>query len=257
VKSIASSILLDEDIRSLVPARPESKQQQIIEEIRTLQLNLGELHEEHHPLNAMSGSYRPNVFSEEMEVLPTTAAFFRRISRINTRIPPIARKAAVPCKVANMSHGKLQQETASPSPNLRRCVGHTAVFRKSMEATQAERRRQMHHLSYYGDDGPNYGANDRTEMDISAIREQVTRTVKAMIRRRSIASTPQGIESAKSNELRRVSARKSHENDTLQQATEKKNKFAAKSRKYASMLVPGRRMFTCPSPPMLHANAVF
>ncbi|GIJ99321.1 hypothetical protein Aspvir_001451 [Aspergillus viridinutans] len=203
----------------------------------------------------MSGSYRPNILSEEMEVLPTTAAFFRRISRINTRIPPIARKAAVPCKVANMSHDKLQQEAACPSPNLRRCIGHTAVFRKSMEATQAERRRQMHHLSYYEDDGPSYGANDRTEMDISAIREQVARTVKAMIRRRSIASTPQGLESEKSNALLRVSARKSHENDTLQQTTEKRNKFAAKSRKYASMLVPGRRMFTFPSP-ILHANAV-
>ncbi|RHZ68285.1 uncharacterized protein CDV56_105903 [Aspergillus thermomutatus] len=204
----------------------------------------------------MSGSHRPNILSGEMEVLPTTATFFRRVSRVNTRIPPIARKAAVPCKVANLSHGKLQQETASPSPDLRRCVGHNAVFRKSMEAAQAERRRHMHYLSYYDDDGPNYGANDRTEIDISAIREQVTKTVKAMIRRRSITSTSQALESEKSNALVRVSARESLENDTLQHATEKKNKFAAKSRKYASMLVPGRRTLAHSSP-MLHANAVF
>ncbi|EAW23908.1 uncharacterized protein NFIA_034760 [Aspergillus fischeri NRRL 181] len=204
----------------------------------------------------MSGSHRPNFLSEEMEVLPTTAAFFRRVSRINTRIPPIARKAAVPCKVANMSHDKLQQETASPSPNLRRCVGHTAVLRKSMEATQKERRRQMHRLSYYEDNGPNYGANDRTEMDISAIREQVAKTVKAMIRRRSVTGTPRGPGSEKASSLARTSSRESHKSDTLQRATEKKNRFAAKSRKYASMLVPGRRMFTCPSP-ILHTNAVF
>ncbi|KAF7125149.1 hypothetical protein CNMCM5793_001258 [Aspergillus hiratsukae] len=205
----------------------------------------------------MSGSHRLDMLSEEMEVLPITTTFFRRVSRVNTRIPPIARKAAVPCKVANVSHSKLQQAAASPSPDLRRCVGHNAVFRQSMEAAQAERRRQMNHLSYYEDDGLDYGANDRTEIDISAIREQVAKSVKAMIRRRFISST-QEVQSEKSNALVRVSARASHENDTLQQATEKKNKFAAKSRKYASRLVPGRRMFMHPHPsPMLHANTVF
>lgn len=202
----------------------------------------------------MSGFHRPKGLSEEVEVLPTAATFFRRVSRINSRLLPIARKAAVPYKVANMSHDKLQQETASPSPNLRRCVGHTAVLRNTMEATQKERRHQMHRLSYYEDNGPNYGANDTTEMDIFAFREQVSRIVKTMIRRRSVTGTPRGSGSEKANSLARTSSHGSHKSDTFQRATEKKNRFATKSRKYASMLVPGRRMFTCPSS-ILHTNA--
>ncbi|EAW11543.1 uncharacterized protein ACLA_092410 [Aspergillus clavatus NRRL 1] len=188
----------------------------------------------------------------DTEVFPTPAAIFRRASRCNTRMSSIAQRATAPCKIATISRGKLKHEASSQAPNLRRCVGHHAVFLKSTEAAQEEHRRQMSPLSFFENDGPNFAPNDRSKADMPVLCTQVTKTVKAIMRRRSTSGPQASDEAEKTAALIRVSA--AADNSIQPPALEKRKKFLVKSREYASMLfLSGRRAFT----PVLQTNTVY
>ncbi|OJJ98313.1 hypothetical protein ASPACDRAFT_1889557 [Aspergillus aculeatus ATCC 16872] len=153
--------------------------------------------------------------------------FFRQASRltspstttVNTRIPPIARRTTtttttsssgastiIPTHIVLLSRNKLQRETATKSPDLRRCLAHQRLLHRSIEAAQQAVRAQMATFSLEDedtideeeefDDPRSYTSSPiETAPPVTAIREQITGAVRAMVRRRSAsasasASTP-------------------------------------------------------------------
>ncbi|RAH44531.1 uncharacterized protein BO95DRAFT_170427 [Aspergillus brunneoviolaceus CBS 621.78] len=141
---------------------------------------------------------------------------------VNTRIPPIARRTAttttttttsssgastiIPTHIVLLSRNKLQRETATKSPDLRRCLAHQRLLHRSIEAAQQAVRAQMAAFSLEDedtideeeefDDPRSYTSSPiQTALPVTVIREQITGAVRAMVRRRSAsasasASTP-------------------------------------------------------------------
>ncbi|KAI9369652.1 hypothetical protein BJX61DRAFT_518671 [Aspergillus egyptiacus] len=85
---------------------------------------------------------------------------FTRPSKPNTRIPPIllarrpssssssssnssSKSPSQPAHLASLSKRKLALETATPDPDLRRCLGHHRLLRRSIVEAQAAMRRYM------------------------------------------------------------------------------------------------------------------
>ncbi|OGM44676.1 hypothetical protein ABOM_007451 [Aspergillus bombycis] len=92
--------------------------------------------------------------------------------------------------LAAISHGKLQKESFSPTPDLRRCLGHHGVFRKCVQAAQ-EAASQPAHASC--------GVNSSKAIAIPGnatkhrpapppIRSQITQAIKAMTQRRHVSA---------------------------------------------------------------------
>ncbi|PLB45734.1 hypothetical protein P170DRAFT_478672 [Aspergillus steynii IBT 23096] len=120
----------------------------------------------------------------------------RGLPRLNPRIPPIA-KASGPGKLAAISHGKLQRESMSHSPDLRRCLGHHDVYRKSVKAAQENARQSIDAMSgeeeaVSGDTPTRNESKDENTMP--HFRAQITNAVKAMVRRRYHTSTSETLQ---------------------------------------------------------------
>ncbi|PYH76763.1 hypothetical protein BO82DRAFT_436361 [Aspergillus uvarum CBS 121591] len=147
--------------------------------------------------------------------------FFRHASRLtspstptlNTRIPPIARRTTtttstsssgastiIPTHIVLLSRNKLQRETATRSPDLRRCLAHQRLLHRSIEAAQLAVRAQMAAFSLEDedaideeeefDDPRSYTSSPvETAPPVTVIREQITGAVRAMVRRRSASAS--------------------------------------------------------------------
>ncbi|RHZ70289.1 hypothetical protein CDV55_103055 [Aspergillus turcosus] len=162
--------------------------------------------------------------SGSLETLPTATILLRHASRsLNPRIPPIARQSVsiLPCRIAIISRDKLRKETSSKTPDLRRCVAHNSLLRRSMEEAHHNTRKRMTSLHFEDDDenSPDMPTQTPSESPSSIIRNTITAAVKAMARRRSeglvrMASSSESNGNKRINSYRRyyaprlVSARK-------------------------------------------------
>lgn len=97
--------------------------------------------------------------------------------------------------LAILSHHKLEQETAAEEPDLRRCLGHNSVLSNTMSKTRKnpDRYRKSFQLreENVAASSPSTSMKKDKEQDKgSLIRAQISKTVKAMVRRRSLTATP-------------------------------------------------------------------
>ncbi|OGM50960.1 hypothetical protein ABOM_000509 [Aspergillus bombycis] len=128
--------------------------------------------------------------SGSLETLAKPSAFFvRQVSRTSTnaRIPPIARRSAspLPCRMAVLSRDKLEREAAAKNPDLRRCLGHQRLLRRSIEAAQEDARKAMASFRLEESDEDEIFEEDFEAPPSPMIREQITKAVKAMVKRRA------------------------------------------------------------------------
>ncbi|KAF7587042.1 hypothetical protein BBP40_007838 [Aspergillus hancockii] len=153
--------------------------------------------------------------SGPIETFTKPSAFFvRHASRTNTRIPPIARRSAspMPCRMVTLSRDKLQKESAAKSPDLRRCLGHQRLLRRSIEVAQEDMKKAMvsFKLEDSDDEADDLLGDDFPDSPSPMIREQITKAVKAMVKRRAASQAPE-ISSANAEPQL---ARMSHQNDS-------------------------------------------
>ena len=153
----------------------------------------------------------------------------RTSSRSNNRIPPIvaARQRSSSCKtssspppthMAALSRTKLHKETSAPDPDLRRCLGHQRLLRRSVHLAQDDMQKAM--ISFQAGPDPEYASDsdsDDEEFDDyylskqqptshpregAPIREQIASAVKAMVRRKLSTSSTVTAAAATENEDR-------------------------------------------------------
>ncbi|GAQ11864.1 hypothetical protein ALT_9185 [Aspergillus lentulus] len=123
-----------------------------------------------------------------LEALPTATILLRNATRaLNPRIPPIARQSVsiLPCRIAIISRDKLRKESLAKNPNLRRCVAHNSLLRRSMEEAHHNIRKRMSSLYFEDDedDSPALTSQLSSESPSSSIRSTINAAVKAMARR--------------------------------------------------------------------------
>ncbi|KAF7128411.1 hypothetical protein CNMCM5793_003141 [Aspergillus hiratsukae] len=134
--------------------------------------------------------------SGPLETIPTASTLLRHASRsLNPRIPPIARQSVsiLPSRIAIISRDKLRKETSAKNPDLRRCVAHNSLLRRSMQEAHHNIRRRMTSVRF-GDDGDDDEDDDDDGQDMptqspsespsTIIRNTITAAVKAMAHRR-------------------------------------------------------------------------
>ncbi|RHZ46585.1 uncharacterized protein CDV56_101933 [Aspergillus thermomutatus] len=129
--------------------------------------------------------------SGSLETLPTASILLRHASRPNPRIPPIARQSVsiLPCRIAIISRDKLKKEASTKNPDLRRCVAHNSLLRRSMEEAHNNIRNRMAPFRFEDDDddSPDMTTQSPSESFPSIIRSTITTAVKAMVHRRRSA----------------------------------------------------------------------
>ncbi|KAE8325697.1 hypothetical protein BDV39DRAFT_194097 [Aspergillus sergii] len=115
--------------------------------------------------------------------LKQSATIFRQVSRVSVPGRP---------SLAAISHGKLQKESFSPTPDLRRCLGHHGVYRKCVQAAQ-EAASQPIHASYGVNNNKCHtipdNATKHEPTTTPPIRSQITQAIKAMTQRRHISAS--------------------------------------------------------------------
>ncbi|GFG12730.1 hypothetical protein IFM61606_05068 [Aspergillus udagawae] len=126
--------------------------------------------------------------SGPLESLPTATILLRHASRgLNPRIPPIARQriSILPCRIAIISRDKLRKETLTKNPDLRRCVAHNSLLRRSMDEAHSNIRKSMTSLRFKDDedDSPGVITQSTSESPSSIIRSTINAAVKAMASR--------------------------------------------------------------------------
>ncbi|PWY80768.1 hypothetical protein BO94DRAFT_496269 [Aspergillus sclerotioniger CBS 115572] len=123
-----------------------------------------------------------------MAGLELPPSLMRQASRTNSRIPPIARRSVspFPCRMAVLSRDKLQKETSTKSPDLRRCLAHQRLLNRSIEAAQHDVRSRMASYQLEDDDDEITPCNPPAEATaVPIIRVQITNAVRAMVKRRA------------------------------------------------------------------------
>ncbi|EAW20250.1 uncharacterized protein NFIA_098830 [Aspergillus fischeri NRRL 181] len=126
--------------------------------------------------------------SGSLEALPTATNLLRNATRaLNPRIPPMARQniSILPCRIAIISRDKLRKESLAKDPDLRRCVAHNSLLRRSMEEAHHNIRKRMSSLYFEDDedDSPVMTSQIPSESPSSIIRSTINAAVKAMARR--------------------------------------------------------------------------
>ncbi|KAA8647237.1 hypothetical protein EYZ11_004740 [Aspergillus tanneri] len=112
-----------------------------------------------------------------------------RLNNLNPRIPPIAGTLPGTGKLAAISHNKLQQESASQSPDLRRCLAHHGIYRKCVKAAQETARERMNACGAEKEERTStsmvkFRAPVKQDANLYNIGTQITSAVKAIIHRR-------------------------------------------------------------------------
>lgn len=154
--------------------------------------------------------------SGSLEILPTATILLRHASRsLNPRIPPIARQSVSipPCRIAIISRDKLKKETSSKTPDLRRCVAHNSLLRRSMGEAHHNIRRRMASLRFGDDDddeddedGPDMPSQTPSESPSSIIRNTITTAVKAMAHRQQSEGLVRMASSSESDGKKRINS---------------------------------------------------
>ncbi|PLB37135.1 uncharacterized protein BDW47DRAFT_126594 [Aspergillus candidus] len=147
-----------------------------------------------------------------------TDILHRTSSRSNTRVPPIvaARQRSSSCKtssspppthMAALSRTKLHKETSARDPDLRRCLGHHRLLRRSVHLAQEDMQKAV--ISFQTGPDPGYASGSDSDSDDEEfddyylskqqptshpregppIREQIASAVKAMVRRKLSTSS--------------------------------------------------------------------
>ncbi|OJJ50680.1 hypothetical protein ASPZODRAFT_126605 [Penicilliopsis zonata CBS 506.65] len=62
---------------------------------------------------------------------------------LNKRWPPLAEKHSMPYRLTVLSRGKITHEARSADPDLRRCLGHLHIHRRSMEWADEDVRQRL------------------------------------------------------------------------------------------------------------------
>ncbi|KAE8385707.1 hypothetical protein BDV23DRAFT_164499 [Aspergillus alliaceus] len=132
--------------------------------------------------------------SGSIETLTRPSSFFvRHASRTTTRIHSIARRSAspFPCRMVILSHDKLHRESAAKNPDLRRCLGHQRLLRHSIEVAQKDMKKAMapFRLDDSGKEDDGISGDGFSNSPSPIIREQITKAVKAMVKRRAASQT--------------------------------------------------------------------
>ncbi|KAK1147424.1 hypothetical protein N8T08_001506 [Aspergillus melleus] len=178
------------------------------------------------------------------------------LPRLNPRIPPVASKVSGPGKLAAISQNKLQRESMSHSPDLRRCLGHHDVYRKSVKAAQENARQRIDAMS--GEEEAVSGETpintSRDETLMPHFRAQITNAVKAMVRRRYHTGAPETtepkVQELKVQELKvqepkvqeiKLKEAKVQAIPVVAQGAPKMVTVIKRSRRHASWLLPGRK----------------
>ncbi|KAI9041157.1 uncharacterized protein KD926_007268 [Aspergillus affinis] len=169
----------------------------------------------------------------------------RGLPRLNPRIPPIS-KASGPGKLAAISQSKLQRESMSHSPDLRRCLGHHDVYRKSVKAAQENARQRIDAMSgeeeAVSGETPSNVSRDETLMP--HFRSQITNAVKAMVRRRYHTGAPETpepklhvpkLQEAKPQEFKVQAI------PVVAEGSPRMVTVSKRSRRHASWFLPGRK----------------
>ncbi|KAE8155265.1 hypothetical protein BDV25DRAFT_167714 [Aspergillus avenaceus] len=178
--------------------------------------------------------------------------FMRHASRTNTRIPPIAHRSSspLPCRMAVLSRDKLHKETSAKNPDLRRCLGHQRLLRHSIEVAQEDMRKTMASFKLEDsddeDDIPGRDFNSPSPM----IREQITKAVKAMVKRRAATPAHKSDFLSEQPQLVRVSSK----NDSSPNVTSKFDRYynhppvATRRRKNTTKSSISRRLWPSSGP---------
>ncbi|PKY07102.1 hypothetical protein P168DRAFT_88138 [Aspergillus campestris IBT 28561] len=142
----------------------------------------------------------------------------RTSSRSNTRIPPIvaAHQRSSSCKISSspppshmaaLSRTKLHKETSARDPDLRRCLGHHRLLRRSVHLAQDDMQKAM--ISFQTGPDPEYASDSDSDSDDEEfddyylskqqptshpregppLRDQIASVVKAMVRRKLSTSS--------------------------------------------------------------------
>ncbi|PWY73882.1 hypothetical protein BO94DRAFT_559854 [Aspergillus sclerotioniger CBS 115572] len=114
--------------------------------------------------------------SAAAEFLHLSTAALRRAPRVGAGISQITNRPAIPGKLAAISHGKLQREASSSTPDLRRCLGHHDILRRCVKAAEEDDARFIKE-TYYDDD---LDVPTSMEIEYAPIRTQITKAVKTM-----------------------------------------------------------------------------
>ncbi|RAL10311.1 uncharacterized protein BO97DRAFT_372843, partial [Aspergillus homomorphus CBS 101889] len=127
--------------------------------------------------------------SSATEFFRIPAAVIRRAApRLGSTLIPLANRPAIPGKLAAISRGKLQRETESQTPDLRRCLGHHHIFRRCVAAEEEDnaryRRETYDEDDLDGEFHHHHSSTSRNNSGSTPIRTQITKAVKAMVRRR-------------------------------------------------------------------------
>ncbi|KAH8429819.1 uncharacterized protein LDX57_007490 [Aspergillus melleus] len=177
-------------------------------------------------------------------------AVMRQSSRPNSRLPPLAHRSSSPlsCRMVLLSRDKLERETSARSPDLRRCLAHDRVLRRSVEIAQNDMKKAIAALQVDDSDSEEEFDPGAETAPVTIIRDQIANVVKSMVRRRSPERSSSSSEKIRSKpELVRVSSNSSSKSSSSTITISKAPSFSSVSRRYAARLGLGRRL-CAPSP---------
>lgn len=177
------------------------------------------------------------------------AKVMRQSPRLNSRLPPLAHRSSspLPCRMVVLSRDKLQRESSARSPDLRRCLAHDQVLRRSIKIAQKDMKKAMAALLVDDSDSEEEFDPGSETPPVAIIRDQIANAVKSFVRRRSPerATSSSAVEKERTkSELARVSSNSSSKSST---STTSVTSFSSKSRRYAARFGLGRRLCS-PSP---------
>ncbi|KAI9044709.1 uncharacterized protein KD926_011679 [Aspergillus affinis] len=185
--------------------------------------------------------------SSETSFSGPAAKMMRQSSRPNSRLPPLAHRSSSPlsCRMVILSRDKLQHETSARSPDLRRCLAHDRVLRRSVEIAQKDMKKAIAALHIDDSDSEEEFDPGAETAPVTIIRDQIANAVKSMVRRRSPERASE--KSRSKPELARVSSNSSSKSSSSTTTLSKVPSFSSVSRRYAVRLGLGRRLCS-PSP---------
>ena len=178
------------------------------------------------------------------------AKVMRQSPRLNSRLPPLAHRSSspLPCRMVVLSRDKLQRESSARSPDLRRCLAHDQVLRRSIKIAQKDMKKAMAALLVDDSDSEEEFDPGSETAPVTIIRDRIASVVKSFVRRRSpersaSPPSPPPPSSAEKDrpklELSRVSSSNSTKSSS---STTPVTSLSSRSRRYAARLGLGRRL---------------
>ncbi|PLB50790.1 hypothetical protein P170DRAFT_474345 [Aspergillus steynii IBT 23096] len=182
--------------------------------------------------------------SSETSFSGPAAKYMRQSPRLNSRLPPLAHRSSspLPCRMVVLSRDKLQHESSARSPDLRRCLAHDRVLRRSIQIAQEDMKKAMAALRVDDSDSEEEFDPGSETAPVTIIRDQIASVVKSFVRRRSperSSSSPPAEKDRLKVELARVSSNSSAKSSSSSTSI---TSLSSRSRRYAARLGLGRRL---------------